>query len=46
MCDDQPVTDVPRPLAPGADTVVVGSPRIPLDMDQSIEAEARSHGVT
>lgn len=46
--DDAPVreSDVPPPMAPGEDIMVVRSLRIPLDMDQSIKAEAQARGIT
>ncbi|WP_069162746.1 hypothetical protein [Nocardia altamirensis] len=46
--DDEPVrdADLPAPLAPGEDIMVVRSLRLPLAMDQSIKAEAQARGLT
>ncbi|WP_378730843.1 ribbon-helix-helix protein, CopG family [Nocardia brasiliensis] len=46
--DDAPVpeADVPPPLTPGEDIMVVRSLRIPLDMDQAIKAEAQARGIS
>ncbi|WP_159080560.1 ribbon-helix-helix protein, CopG family [Nocardia suismassiliense] len=46
--DDAPVreADVPPPMTPGEDIMVVRSLRLPLDMDQSIKAEAQARGIS